>query len=62
MAQALLDFSQPLDVNLLDQTVAEFYGAASAEQVHMFNLQDPVTGVVTIEQLLWDQDGVAQDM
>lgn len=35
MAQALLDFSKPLDVNLLDQTVAEFYGAASAEQVRL---------------------------
>lgn len=32
MAQSLLDFSQPLDVALLDRTVAEFYGAASAEQ------------------------------
>ena len=30
---ALLDFSQPLDVSLLDATVAAFYGAGSNEEV-----------------------------
>ena len=32
-AARLLDFSQPLDVPLLDATVAMFYGAGSAEEV-----------------------------
>jgi exportin-1 len=32
-AAKLLDFSQPLDVPLLDATVTAFYGAASTEEV-----------------------------
>jgi exportin-1 len=32
-AARLLDFSQPLDVPLLDATVAVFYGAGSADEV-----------------------------
>ena len=33
VAAALLDFSQPMDVALLDRTVAAFYGAGSNEEV-----------------------------
>jgi hypothetical protein len=32
-AAKLLDFSQPLDINLLDSTIATFYGAASNDEV-----------------------------
>jgi exportin-1 len=32
-AARLLDFSQPMDVALLDATVAAFYGAGSNEEV-----------------------------
>lgn len=32
-AHKLLDFSQPTDVGLLDQTVATFYGAPTPEEV-----------------------------
>ena len=34
-AAKLLDFSQPLDVPLLDATVTAFYGAASTEEVSL---------------------------
>lgn len=32
-AAQLLDYSQPIDVPLLDATVAAFYGAGSNEEV-----------------------------
>jgi hypothetical protein len=32
-AQALLDFSKPVDVDLLESTVGLFYGAGTLEQV-----------------------------
>lgn len=32
-AQALLDFSKPVDVDLLESTVGLFYGAGTPEQV-----------------------------
>lgn len=32
-AAKLLDFAQPMDVELLDVTVAAFYGASSNEEV-----------------------------
>jgi hypothetical protein len=32
-AQALLDFSTPVDVDLLESTVGLFYGAGTPEQV-----------------------------
>jgi hypothetical protein len=35
-AARLLDFGQPLDVALLDATVAAFYGAGSNEEVGFF--------------------------
>lgn len=35
-AARLLDFGQPLDVALLDATVAAFYGAGSNEEVRLF--------------------------
>ena len=36
-AARLLDFSQPMDVPLLDATVAAFYGAGSTEEVCIYN-------------------------
>lgn len=35
-AQKLLDFSQPIDVPLLEQTVELMYGAANGEQVEHY--------------------------
>jgi hypothetical protein len=34
-AEKLLDLSQPIDVPLLDATVAAFYGTGSKEQVYL---------------------------
>lgn len=34
MAQQLLDFSIPLNINLLDATVSQFYGTGSNEEVN----------------------------
>lgn len=33
VAAKLLDFSQPLDIALLDNTIASFYGAGSNQEV-----------------------------
>ena len=41
-ATKLLDFTQPIDVPLLDATVGAFYGAGSQEEVSNSELQYPV--------------------
>jgi hypothetical protein len=38
VAVKLLDFSQPLDVALLDSTVNAFYGAGSNQEVRLLGL------------------------
>lgn len=40
MAEKLLDFTQPLDVGLLDATVAAFYGTGSKEEVHFVSVTE----------------------
>ena len=35
-AERLRDLSQPIDVSLLDATVAAFYGTGSKEEVRLF--------------------------
>jgi hypothetical protein len=46
-AARLLDFGQPLDVALLDATVAAFYGAGSNEEVRLFFFFDVVACIGT---------------
>ena len=40
-AEKLRDLSQPIDVGLLDATVAAFYGTGSKEEVWLHSLSVP---------------------
>jgi exportin-1 len=43
MADKLRDLSQPVDVPLLDATVAAFYGTGSKEEVTTFSVSPPAS-------------------